>query len=203
MYKIWIYSKKKIFAQLLCTYLNQYFSQEINNESTYIDIEQIKELKKIKDIKGRQRSILVFDICRTQDMEFLKDILLEMRTTSENLEYLIFLNDFYYPLDEELKVLKYDEINDGIEKLKDKIEEHLSAGRAENRQSTGEEILTKREKEILVLIAKGLLNKEIANELNITERTVKNHISNLFKKINVYDRTQAAVYAIKNKIYVV
>jgi len=45
------------------------------------------------------------------------------------------------------------------------------------------------------------LNKEIANELNITERTVKNHIANLFKKINVYDRTQAAVYAIKNGIY--
>ena len=61
--------------------------------------------------------------------------------------------------------------------------------------------LTKREREILVLITKGKLNKEIANELNITERTVKNHIANLFKKINVYDRTQAAVYAIKNGIY--
>lgn len=61
--------------------------------------------------------------------------------------------------------------------------------------------LTRREKEILILITKGKLNKEIANELNITERTVKNHIANLFKKINVYDRTQAAVYAIRNGIY--
>lgn len=61
--------------------------------------------------------------------------------------------------------------------------------------------LTRREREILVLITKGKLNKEIANELNITERTVKNHIANLFKKINVYDRTQAAVYAIKCGIY--
>ena len=60
--------------------------------------------------------------------------------------------------------------------------------------------VTKREKEILVLIVRGLSNKEIANELHITERTVKNHISNLFKKINVIDRTQAAVYAIKNGI---
>ena len=62
-------------------------------------------------------------------------------------------------------------------------------------------LLTNREQEILVLIAQGKLNKEIADELNITERTVKNHISNMFKKLDVYDRTQAAVYAIKNKLY--
>lgn len=60
------------------------------------------------------------------------------------------------------------------------------------------EILTSREKEMLVYLAKGMLNKEIAIELKISERTVKNHISNLFKKIDVYDRTQAAVFAIKN-----
>lgn len=58
--------------------------------------------------------------------------------------------------------------------------------------------LTKREREILILIAKGFINKEIAQNLSISEKTVKNHISNLFKKINVSDRTQAAVYAIKN-----
>lgn len=60
------------------------------------------------------------------------------------------------------------------------------------------DLLTKREKEILVFLVKGMLNKEIATELNISERTVKNHISNLFKKIEVNDRTQAAVFAIKN-----
>ncbi len=60
------------------------------------------------------------------------------------------------------------------------------------------EILTTREKEMLVYLAKGMLNKEIAIELKISERTVKNHVSNLFKKIDVYDRTQAAVFAIKN-----
>lgn len=60
--------------------------------------------------------------------------------------------------------------------------------------------LTKREFEILKLIAQGLLNKEIAAMLNISERTVKNHISNIFKKIDVSDRTQAAVFAIKNGI---
>lgn len=60
--------------------------------------------------------------------------------------------------------------------------------------------LTRREKEMLVYIAKGMFNKEIANELKISERTVKNHISNLFKKIDVNDRTQAAVFAIKNDL---
>lgn len=60
--------------------------------------------------------------------------------------------------------------------------------------------LTKRENEILKMIAAGYLNKEIGSELNISERTVKNHVSSLFKKIGVSDRTQAAVYAIKNNM---
>ena len=60
--------------------------------------------------------------------------------------------------------------------------------------------LTKREMEILTQIAGGMFNKEIAMNLNISERTVKHHISNIFKKIDVSDRTQAAVFAIRNNI---
>ncbi len=60
--------------------------------------------------------------------------------------------------------------------------------------------LTNRELEVLIQVANGLFNKEIATSLNISERTVKNHISNIFKKIDVSDRTQAAVFAIKNDI---
>lgn len=60
--------------------------------------------------------------------------------------------------------------------------------------------LTKRELEVLIQVANGMFNKEIATNLNISERTVKNHISNIFKKIEVSDRTQAAVFAIKNNI---
>lgn len=60
--------------------------------------------------------------------------------------------------------------------------------------------LTRRELEVLKLIVEGLFNKEIANRLKISEKTVKNHVSNIFRKINVSDRTQAAVYAIKNNI---
>ena len=62
------------------------------------------------------------------------------------------------------------------------------------------ESLTKREIEILIQVAGGMFNKEIANNLDISERTVKNHISNIFKKIDVSDRTQAAVFAIKNNV---
>jgi DNA-binding NarL/FixJ family response regulator len=58
--------------------------------------------------------------------------------------------------------------------------------------------LTRREMEVLKLVAKGMFNKEIADKLSISEKTVKNHVSSIFKKINVSDRTQAAVYAIKN-----
>lgn len=60
------------------------------------------------------------------------------------------------------------------------------------------EALTKREKEVLILVANGMFNKDIADQLNISERTVKNHLSNIFKKIDVSDRTQAAVFAIRN-----
>ena len=62
------------------------------------------------------------------------------------------------------------------------------------------ESLTKRELEILIQVAGGMFNKEIAINLNISETTVKNHISNIFKKIDVSDRTQAAVFAIRNNI---
>ena len=60
--------------------------------------------------------------------------------------------------------------------------------------------LTRREIEVLKLLAEGMFNKEIAVRLHISERTVKNHVSNLFKKIKVNDRTQAAVFAIKNSL---
>ena len=60
--------------------------------------------------------------------------------------------------------------------------------------------LTRREMDMLIQIASGMSNREIANSLFITERTVKNHISSLFKKIEVSDRTQAAVFAIKNNL---
>lgn len=65
-----------------------------------------------------------------------------------------------------------------------------------------EERLTYRELEVLQLIAQGLSNSEIAQKLYLSEKTVKNHLTNIFRKINVTDRTQALVYAIKHKIVI-
>ncbi|MFZ5800367.1 MAG: response regulator [Candidatus Omnitrophota bacterium] len=60
--------------------------------------------------------------------------------------------------------------------------------------------LTEREKEILRLITLGGTNKEIAQKLGITEKTVKNHLSNIFSVLHVNNRTQAAIYALDKKI---
>ena len=67
-------------------------------------------------------------------------------------------------------------------------------------KSNAENELTRREYEVLSLIADGMNNKDIADKLFISEKTVKNHVSSIFKKINVNDRTKAAIYAYKNNI---
>lgn len=60
--------------------------------------------------------------------------------------------------------------------------------------------LTEREHEILQLIVDGRTNKEIAQALYISEKTVKNHVTNILRKLDLSDRTQAAVYAIRTGI---
>ena len=60
--------------------------------------------------------------------------------------------------------------------------------------------LTEREREVLALIARGRANKAIAFELGVAEKTVKTHVSNILGKLNLTDRTQAAVYAVRHGI---
>ncbi|MCR2820878.1 response regulator [Lederbergia panacisoli] len=62
------------------------------------------------------------------------------------------------------------------------------------------ENLTNREYEILLLIAEGKTNQEIAEELFIGLKTVKTHVSNILSKLEIQDRTQAAIYAFKNQL---
>ena len=72
----------------------------------------------------------------------------------------------------------------------DLIENYIAKGNTENIDE-----LTKREQEILICIAKGKTNIEISKELYITEHTVKKHTSNIFAKLQLKDRMQAAIYA--------
>jgi two-component system, NarL family, response regulator DegU len=61
-------------------------------------------------------------------------------------------------------------------------------------------VLSDREQEILDLVAQGLRNKEIAARLCIAEKTVKNHVSNILKALQVNSRTEAAMKAVKNRL---
>jgi len=60
--------------------------------------------------------------------------------------------------------------------------------------------LTAREVEILKLIARGQANKQIAFNLKISEKTVRNHISHIYEKLQIYDRSQAVLYAVKKAL---
>ena len=62
------------------------------------------------------------------------------------------------------------------------------------------EELTSREMEILMLMAEGKTNQDIADELYIALKTVKTHVSNILSKLNVQDRTQAVIYAFKHSL---
>ena len=68
----------------------------------------------------------------------------------------------------------------------------------EMRQPENPDALTDRENEVLVLIARGRANKEIALDLHIGEKTVKTHVSNILSKLGVQSRTQAALYAVRS-----
>ncbi|WLR54025.1 response regulator transcription factor [Mesobacillus subterraneus] len=75
---------------------------------------------------------------------------------------------------------------------------HLSGNNRQERKLLNE--LTKRELEVLKEIASGKSNKEIAASLYITEKTVKTHVSNVLAKLELGDRTQAALYAVRNRL---
>ena len=58
--------------------------------------------------------------------------------------------------------------------------------------------LTERELEVIKALAQGKSNKEIARDLDISEKTVRNHASNIYKKLHIFDRTQAVIYAVRH-----
>jgi DNA-binding NarL/FixJ family response regulator len=73
--------------------------------------------------------------------------------------------------------------------------QHVTGDEEDKKKKLDE--LTNREKDVLKEMTKGKSNKEIANDLYITEKTVKTHVSNILSKLEVHDRTQAALFAVK------
>lgn len=149
----------------------------------------IEVLQKIKTLPRKQKVLIL--------------------TIHNEIEYLIKTTDIgingYVLKDSELEVLKTAifAINSGENYIQPSLIPLLKEAMEKNKEkenATSGILLTRRELEVLRLLAQGLYNKEIADKLSISEKTVKNHVSRLFKKINVSDRTQAAVYAIKNSI---
>lgn len=101
-----------------------------------------------------------------------------------------------------LKDAEPDEIHRGIQAaargespLAPKAAHALISARTERKPSS---TLTDREREVLILLAQGMANKQIARRLGISEKTVKAHLTNVFQRIGVADRTQAALWAERN-----
>jgi two-component system NarL family response regulator len=74
------------------------------------------------------------------------------------------------------------------------------ARRADERASAPSPRLTERELEVLKLVAQGMSNREIAEELFISENTVKNHVRNILEKLHLHSRMEAVVYAVREKL---
>jgi DNA-binding NarL/FixJ family response regulator len=93
-------------------------------------------------------------------------------------------------------------IMSGENQLHPKATSHLLANLSNKDKDDNKLIseLTKREMDVLREIARGKSNKEIASSLFITEKTVKTHVSNLLAKLELADRTQAALFAVKNQL---
>jgi DNA-binding NarL/FixJ family response regulator len=83
----------------------------------------------------------------------------------------------------------------GESPLDAKVARTLLARQTERSSDT---LLSDREREVLTLVADGLANKQIARSLGISERTVKSHLTSVFQRIGVSDRTQAALWAERN-----
>jgi DNA-binding NarL/FixJ family response regulator len=92
------------------------------------------------------------------------------------------------------------EVLKGESKLHPKVTSHVMSHLMQTNQKDEKLLtpLTNRENDVLKEIAKGKSNKEIAASLYITEKTVKTHVSNILSKLSLSDRTQAALYAVKN-----
>lgn len=84
--------------------------------------------------------------------------------------------------------------------IEDEVSTIMEEKKEESLKHYPHELLTNRENEVVQLISKGYTNQEIADELYITLKTVKTHVSNILSKLDVEDRTQVAIYAFRHDL---
>jgi len=167
-------------------------------------VESLNEGYMCRDIKKGKYDLVIFDLNR-KTKEYLNCI----KEVKEKTNAKVMILDFYEDSRLFSKCMKIgvdSYILANIEgesikyavKLLAKGKKYFDSDLVENymRKDNLNEIkeLTKREKEILLCISKGKSNQEIATDLCITEHTVKKHTSNIFEKLNLRDRTHAALY---------
>lgn len=148
-------------------------------------------LKNIKKIKTVCPKLFIFLIIYSCDFEFYKEVI--------SVEEINGFLDIEFKVEDLLKGISIVLTNKKY--VHDLIKKHIDNDEVEQKDDKYKiNLITKRELDVLIQVSYGMFNKEIATNLNISERTVKNHLSSIFKKLEVSDRTQAAVFAIKNGI---
>ena len=155
-----------------------------------INIPKKNGIEVLKELKKRKSDVKVIFLTNHDEIEYINYI---MENGANG--YLIKDVDSSELLDAVYSVVRGERyIQKNIESKFNSYKELLNSDRNKIVQ------LTTRELEVLKKVTVGMLNKEIATNLNISERTVKNHIFSIFKKIEGTDRTQAAIFSIRNKL---
>ena len=155
-----------------------------------INIPKKNGIEVLKELRKRKSDVKVIFLTNHDEIEYINYIM-------ENGANGYLIKDVYSSelLDAVYSVVRGERyIQKNIESKFNSYKELLNSDRNKIVQ------LTTRELEVLKKLTVGMLNKEIATNLNISERTVKNHIFSIFKKIEVTDRTQAAIFSIRNKL---
>ena len=155
-----------------------------------INLPDITGIKLIKEIKKRSKAIKVMMLTVHNEVEYLVDSL------DGGADGYILKDS---GADELIKAIKF--IYNGERYIEPSLIPSLNARLVQLETETDMvKSLTKREIQILSLLVNGKSNLDISETLKLSEQTIKNHVTALYKKIGVKDRTQAAVFAIRNNI---
>lgn len=144
----------------------------------------------LKKMNGKMK-ILIFTLC--------KDKRLIVKALNEGAEGYLAKDAEHFRMEEGIRRLYEGEdyIFPPISELMERDMEYVKKALGESKKINQ---LTKRERQVMELIGKGYSNLQIAQELFISDKTVKNHVSNVLKKMNLNDRTQVAVFFLNNTI---